>query len=79
MLSDKKSVHVLQSDMCFSEAILLSGIPPKQLIIYMELIFLGASDKVKCLDNGQQVTAWEFTQAAKKYVFRRGTTSFHYS
>lgn len=45
----------------------------------MELIFLGAPDKVKCLDTGQQMTARELTQAAEKYVFRRGTTSFHYS
>lgn len=65
MLSDKKSAHVLQSDMCFSEAVLLYGVPPKQLIICMELIFLTAPGKVKCFDNNQQWTAWEFTQAAK--------------
>lgn len=42
----------------------------------MELIFLGVPDKVKYLDNGQQVTAWDFTLAANKYVFRHGTPSF---
>lgn len=31
----------------------------------MELIFLGASDKVECFDIGKQVKAQEFTQAAK--------------
>lgn len=45
----------------------------------MEFIFLGASEKVKCFDIGKQVKAREFTQAAKKYVFKCGTTSFHYS
>lgn len=78
MLSNKKSVHVLQSDTHFSEVVLLSGLSSKQ-IVCMQLIFFGASDKVKCFDIGKQVTAREFTQAAKKYVFRCGTTSFHYS
>lgn len=79
MLSNKKSVHVMQSDMHSAKVVLLFGLAPKQLIIYVELIFLGASDEVKCLDIGKQVKAQEFTQAVKKYVFRCSTTSFHYS
>lgn len=35
---------------------------------FTEFIFFGAPDKVERVDNGQQVTAWGFTQSEKMCV-----------